>query len=263
MTIPFYEMTAAQLDERVIATCKECHGSGVCADDESCDCLPEYHRALERAQFPLRLAHASLAEFDWQALESENLRNKLREYAEHVTDCLDQNLGLFLTGPVGCGKTHLIVGIARIACALGANPLFVSVPEWFQSLRDSYADSRQTNEHKLLTQLREADLLILDDLGAERSSDWVRERLYLVINDRYVRERPTWVTTNLTVEELNATLGERSVSRLVSDAVVFTLEGDDYRHRQKQNRVTELRMKWNQQLQGSVAVSRVPMLKEK
>jgi DNA replication protein DnaC len=191
------------------------------------------------------LERATLAELDWNVLHLEKVRDKLQEYAEQVAEWLNNNLGLFLIGPVGCGKTHLVVGAARLACAHGYAPQFVSVPKWFQALRESYANSHPNREHDLLKLMHEADLLILDDLGAERPSDWARERLYLIINERTVQMRPTWVTTNLTVNELSELIGERSVSRLTGDALVFTLAGSDYRQIEKQSRAQNVRAKLN------------------
>jgi DNA replication protein DnaC len=262
MRIPLYQMNREQLDTWVAEGCDRCDGSGTADDGELCDCQSNYHLMLERANFPPRLERATLPDLDWNAIQPEKVRGKLQEYVEQVTECLDSNLGLFLTGPVGCGKTHLAVGAARVACAQGFAPQFVSVPGWFQALRESYSDQRQGKEHELLKWMREAELLILDDLGAERPSDWMRERLYLIINERTVCMRPTWVTTNLTVKELNEWIGERSVSRLTGDAVVFTLEGQDYRQIEKQQRIQSLKAKFKTEMMGNTAQRRAPVPEE-
>lgn len=245
MQIPLSQMNVEQLDHWVAASCELCHGRGVGEDGDRCDCLSDYHLAVERANFPLRLKGATLAELDWNAIQPIKVRGAIQEYADQVVAFLESQLGLFLIGPVGCGKTHLVVGAARLACAHGYAPQFVSVPAWFQALRESYANPSQNRERDLLKLMREAELLILDDLGAERPSEWARERLYLVINERTVQLRPTWVTTNLTVKELSELIGERSVSRLTGDAMVFTLAASDYRQTAKQSRVQDLKAKFN------------------
>lgn len=237
---PYWTMTQTELTDLPTAACTECASTGIAEDGEPCTCRDTFEGLVARANFPPRWTATTLADVRWDLIQPESVRTGIQTYAEHLEAYLGTNLGLVLSGPVGCGKTHLAIGIGKLACALAYTVCFVSVPEWFQALRESYTDARQTRERALIQPLREADLLILDDVGAERTNDWVRERLYLVVNHRSVYQLPTIVTTNESLTDLDQVLGKRTLSRLCGDALVFTLAGEDYRQTQKRERVARL-----------------------
>lgn len=135
---------------------------------------------------------------------------------------------LVLAGPVGCGKTHAAVAAARAASEAGLAARLISTVELLEELRPG-------GPERALERAIEAPLLVLDDLGAERPSDWTAERLALIIDRRWLDERPILATTNLSLGpsgELIEALGERSYSRLVgSGAIVLQLQGEDRRRR--------------------------------
>jgi len=240
MMKPLWMLSQTELAHLAVARCADCAGTGIAEDGEPCACCDTFETAVARANFPPRWETATLADVQWEAIQPANVRTGLQTYAADLERYLDENLGLFLSGPVGCGKTHLAIGIGKLACALGYTVHFVSVPAWFQALRDSYAETRQPRERALMQPLQKTALLILDDLGAERASDWGRERLYVVVNQRSVQQLPTLVTTNESLTDLEAALGPRTLSRLCGDALVFTLAGDDYRQIQKRERLARV-----------------------
>lgn len=131
---------------------------------------------------------------------------------------------LVLTGATGTGKTHAAVAAARVAFDEGAHVEFVPVVELLDRLRPGGPDG-------VLDDLFGVDVLVLDDLGAERPTDWTLERLYAVVNRRWMEERPTIATTNLDLPgPLAEAIGERTYSRLVgSGSVVLQLGGPDRR----------------------------------
>ena len=244
---PLWTLTPTELAELRIAHCAECAGTGVDDTGGMCACVDAFSLAVHRAHFPPRLEPLTLADLDWDALQPDNARTAIQDYADALSVYLDANFGILLSGPVGCGKTHLAIGLGKLACALGYAVVFVNVPEWFQQLRDAYSKdvpsgrlSRQPSERTLLQTLYNAELLILDDLGAERASDWVRERLLLVVAHRWNQRLPNIVTTNEALDTLAQTIGERTLSRLCGDALVITLTGEDYRQRDKRRRIEQV-----------------------
>lgn len=137
--------------------------------------------------------------------------------------------GLVLVGPVGSGKTHLAAAIANDLLERGVAVVFCPVPDMLADLRAAVRDGREPEE--VMDELRDAELLILDDLGAERVTDWVREQLFRLINYRYEQVLPIVATTNLTPEELEEHLGDRTVSRLMEMCRWVLVEAPDYRKR--------------------------------
>ena len=82
-----------------------------------------------------------------------------------------------------------------------------------------------------------AEFIQFDDLGAERPTEWARERLYLVVNQRWQQQRTTWLSSNESLDQLSDLIGPRTLSRLTGDALILTLDGTDYRVIEKRRRV--------------------------
>ena len=111
----------------------------------------------------------------------------------------------------------------------GYTGLYWNVPELFLELRRLMSDDVDKTEADLFDEAAEADLLVLDDLGAERVSDYVVDRLYVLINGRYENDTATIITTNRTVEELRAQIGARIASRICEMCVQMEFPQGDYR----------------------------------
>lgn len=136
----------------------------------------------------------------------------------------DDRPNLVLVGAVGVGKTHAAVAACRHAFGAGATLVFSPVGELLDGL-----DWRRPESASWLEHLCAVDLLIVDDMGSERSNEWTGERLYLLINRRWLERRPTIATTNMTTDQMRDTLGERTYSRLAHDALALELTGEDRR----------------------------------
>lgn len=133
---------------------------------------------------------------------------------------------LSVFGPVGVGKTHLLHALAR-AAVTGPAPaecIVVTAPQMYASLRPGAPTPEVT-----LYQYQTTPLLVIDDLGANKHSDWVEEKTHDILNDRYRRRLPVLFTTNLDVDQLRAAIGDRMVSRLRQRCLRVVLEGDDRR----------------------------------
>jgi DNA replication protein DnaC len=108
--------------------------------------------------------------------------------------------------------------------------VFVVVPELLRAIRKGFNQPNDDSD-KLVKLTEEAQLLVLDDLGAEKPSDWVREQLYVIINRRYENMLPTIITTNCTTKELIDKIGQRTVSRIVEMTTPYKITAEDYRLR--------------------------------
>jgi DNA replication protein DnaC len=122
--------------------------------------------------------------------------------------------GMIFEGGVGTGKTHIAVAILKEVIALGHTGLYYNMVDLLSDIRATYSDSATLTENEIIEEVLAPDLLVLDDLGAERTSGWVNERLYLIVNRRYGSGKPILATTNLSLDELTQKLGERTMSRL-------------------------------------------------
>jgi DNA replication protein DnaC len=152
--------------------------------------------------------------------EDGPLDDRLKEWARDLIKGSPANL--ILAGPTGTGKTWAAWRIAEYAVLSGyaRRISFVGAAK-FRELISPPAD------YPALSRLGTTDLLIMDDLGALRLSDWDREHLYGVIDERWSHRRPTVITTN--VGDLREMLGERIASRIAPGAVPVALDGPDRR----------------------------------
>ena len=126
-----------------------------------------------------------------------------------------------MIGPVGCGKSHLAVAILREIIAKGYSGLYYNSPDLLRDIRATFDEGRDVTEEDLLDEVTTTDLLVFDDVGAERSTEFVLDRFYLIINKRYEACKPVIVTTNLDHEELEERLGTRILSRLLEMCNLF------------------------------------------
>lgn len=126
-----------------------------------------------------------------------------REFAEHPRGWL------LLTGPYGCGKTHLAAAIGNYQASLGFPPLMVSVPDLLDHLRATFSPNSTVSLDRRFDEVRTTRLLILDDLGTQSATPWAKEKLYQLFNYRYNAELPTVITTSSKTEELDPRLYSR------------------------------------------------------
>ena len=133
-------------------------------------------------------------------------------------------------GGHGTGKTTLAMIISKAALDLGRSVAIYSVPRLLAEIRRTFDDGSELTQTQLVDRLAAVDLLHLDDVGAEQTSDWVLEQLYAIVNARYEAEKSIVVTTNLTeLGELNEQIGRRTVSRLEEVCQVIPVWGADMR----------------------------------
>ncbi len=135
---------------------------------------------------------------------------------------------LVLKGGYGSGKTHLAAAIANYRIAQGQMVIFVNTPDLLDHLRAAYSPSSDVGFDERFQQVRNAPLLILDDLGSQSNTDWAQEKLYQIFNHRYNAAMPTVVTTNQELETIEGRIRSRLVDhRLVK---IITIAVPDFRH---------------------------------
>ncbi|HEX3263667.1 MAG TPA: ATP-binding protein [Solirubrobacterales bacterium] len=140
----------------------------------------------------------------------------VKDFVVSIDERLAEGQGLWLMGDVGTGKTTLAMLVSKAAVEGGNTVAIYSLPRLLSRIRRTYdAEAGEQSYLEFFERLTEVDLLHIDDLGAEKRSDWVLEQLYAIINERYETQRSVVVTTNLSQEELEQQIGPRTVSRLV------------------------------------------------
>lgn len=150
-----------------------------------------------------------------------------RKYA----DTFDQaeGIGVLLWGNPGTGKSHLAAAVCHALLHKGYTVVFQSVPELLGRLRDSYRDGANESERGIMRALMDADLVVLDDLGAEKLTDWTLDTLFRIVDGRYRAKRAMIVTTNLDPQTLTAYVSEKIVDRFAECLVFVRVHGTSYR----------------------------------
>jgi DNA replication protein DnaC len=201
-----------------------------------CDCWRDalIDRLLRGARIPARYARCELDNFE-HGISSQLLAWRSARAFVDAFPVVDR--GLLMYGPNGVGKTHLAVGILKaVIREKGARGYFFETRDLLREVRNTYNNSVDATESDVLRPVFEADLLVLDDLGAEKTSEWVQETLGLVVNTRYNAKRPTIFTSNLTEsvdpsvpDTFIVQLGVRTRSRLLEMCDWLYLTGPDIR----------------------------------
>jgi len=157
--------------------------------------------------------------------------SEVRGFIEELDERLDRGRGLWLFGDTGTGKTTLAMLISKAALEAGRSVAIYSLPKLLARIRRTYdAEPGGDSYLAFFERLTSVDLLHIDDLGAEKRSDWVLEQLYALINERYEEERTVLITTNLPHDELEEQIGTRTVSRLSQMCDEVPLFGSDRRY---------------------------------
>jgi DNA replication protein DnaC len=214
-----------------------CDGSGFVVDEDRrvavpCRCRPqqvERRRARSlSAVIPRKYRGVS---FDRAPVTHmpEPIVRAIRSYVRGIDERLDAGDGLWFEGDVGTGKTTLAMLVSRAALDGGRSVAIYSLPRLLAEIRATFEADTEGSYVDFLERLAAVDLLHVDDVGAEKTSPWVLEQLYAIVNARYEDEKAIVITTNLPQEELADQIGFRTVSRLKEMCEVLPLYGEDAR----------------------------------
>ena len=222
-----------------------------------CDCRLRARGSalIAAARIPRRYEHCELSNFTTDfpgadrsiALAQISASRFVQEFNPR------DGAGLLLVGGIGTGKTHLAVGILKeLIAARGSACLFCDYRELLKQIQNSYNDSVQATELQVLRPVFEAEVLLLDELGAVKPSEWVWDTVSLILNTRYNDNRATIITTNFPdepaaivtrslsparaaarEETLGDRIGERMRSRLQEMCRIVKMDGPDFRQKFK------------------------------
>jgi DNA replication protein DnaC len=213
-----------------------CDGSGLRLDFETNTASPCRCRAQEISRRRARSLSAVIprryraVSFDTPPVTEIEPRivAATRRFASRIDAQLNAGRGLWFMGPPGTGKTTLAMLVSKAALDSGRSVAIYSLPRLLNEIRETFRAER--SHTALLRKLTAVDLLHIDDVGAEKSNEWVLEELYSIVNSRYEDERSIVITTNiLDRDELREQITPRTVSRLTEMCDELPLTGQDHR----------------------------------
>ena len=232
-------------------TCQTCEGTGwVLFREEETEKVSACPDCRSQSRSSQRLQSAAIppryGEQGFETFSTPNsyplLRKALLRSIEFVDAFPELERGLLFVGPCGVGKTHLSVAILNaVLSEHDSSARFVDEAELLRSLQHSYGRDSQSSEEELLRPLRRAELLVWDDLGTGRPTDWVRETIHTIINYRYTNQRLTIFSSNWKLPEkqgaetlsreptLSDRIGERLYSRVLEMCEIVEMKGPDFR----------------------------------
>jgi DNA replication protein DnaC len=214
-----------------------CDGSGFLVDEATrvaapCRCRPqqvERRRARSlSAVIPRKYRGVSFDRPPVSDLPAPQVQ-VVKRFVRDIDTNLDGGRGLWFYGTVGTGKTTLAMLVSRAALDARRSVAIYSLPRLLAEIRATFEADSEGSYVDFLDRLTAVDLLHIDDVGAERTSDWVLEQLYAIVNARYEDERSVMITTNLERDQLVEQIKERTVSRLEEMCTLVPLYGEDAR----------------------------------
>ncbi|WP_028064461.1 ATP-binding protein [Solirubrobacter soli] len=213
-----------------------CDGSGFLFDEEKrraypCSCrdrvMARKRAAAVAGRIPKRYREVSFEREPLPSIERANapVVREVRSYIRRISENLAAGRGIWFSGDVGTGKTTLAMLISKAAMEADHTVAIYSLPRLLSILRETYDDDARHSLTEFIDMLSSVDLLHIDDVGAEQSTDWVLEQLYTIFNTRYEDGKAVLLTTNLVgtshasaeshpAADLVAQIGERTVSRI-------------------------------------------------
>lgn len=230
--------------------CPICHGAGYVRIDApvgspnfsrliQCTCKREERWQRSMAQINDMSNMALIRDWTFASFDS-NVQGTREAYQVALSYARDPYQWLVLIGGYGCGKTHLAAAIANHALSeLNMRPVFAVVPDLLDYLRSTFSpqDPQAGTPMRYETRfdtIRGADLLVLDDLGTENTTPWAREKLFQIVNHRYMERLPTVITTNVPPDKIEGRIRSRLFDTGLSttvfmDAGDFRTQGVDFR----------------------------------
>lgn len=215
--------------------CAEERDARIKADDERMALEAKKQRwqqKIESSCIPSRFENRTLSTY---LVNPENLKQKriyefCLDYAENFAEVEKTGRSFLMIGSVGTGKTHLSIGIALHIMQNGNSAVFTSASKMLREIKDTYRRDSDYSESEVIKRYTSCDLLIIDEVGVQRGSDYEKDTLFDVINERYESVKPTIALSNLSIDEVKLFLGERVFDRLrEGGGKAFLLDWESHR----------------------------------
>jgi DNA replication protein DnaC len=186
-------------------------------------------QSLDSLDLPL-LKNMTFETFDCNLSLPESVRQELESaYTFAKNFAVEPEKWLILQGLNGCGKTHLAAAIANHLRQSGKEVLFIVVPDLLDHLRSSFGPDSRVSYDALFEKIKKVPVLVLDDFGEHSATPWAQEKLYQLINYRYNAQLATVITTGLSLDEMEGSVGSRLADLKIS--CNFNITAPDYRER--------------------------------
>ena len=237
--------------------CEKCQGTGWLLEDargaqvaKRCGCFTDRWKRslLDQANIPRRYQACRLDNFE---VHNDSHRDALKISRQFVKNYPAQDIGLVFIGPCGVGKTHLAVSIIQeLMRTKDASCIFYDFRDLIREIQSTFTPESTLSESDVIAPVFQSEVLVLDELGAKRTSAWVEETVFYIINHRYNHKKMTLFTTNYPDTEdeedkrdafykkggetLIDRIGVRLRSRIYEMCKVVEMWGDDYRKMAKQ-----------------------------
>lgn len=187
------------------------------AEKEAQDRHARWQRKLGEAGIPDRFKTRTLACYTASNEGQKRALEFATQYAEQFGKSLETGRGAIFCGKPGTGKTHLSVGIALAVMERGGSALFTTVQRMVRRMKETFRKDSEESERDVIGMLVYPDLLIIDEIGVQFGSDFEKNLMFDILNERYEKRRPTLLLSNLTAQEVKAFLGERIYDRMKED----------------------------------------------
>jgi DNA replication protein DnaC len=214
--------------------CPDCDGYGYILTEDSvqiCHCLRDRKekRRTEKSNIPKRYLSKTLDNFKGDIDDRRMALRRVRTFVSEFKPNAEKG-GLFLFGAAGTGKTHLAVGALKELLARGRTGLFYNMVSLLEDFRKEYRSDLKPEEEDRLKRLLEVDVLVLDDLGAGKLSEFVLERTYSLIDKRYSNNQAVIVTSNLGMNDLEKQISYPVFSRIRGMCTTIPTGETDFRN---------------------------------
>ena len=249
---------SAPLINAAFEQCPKCHGTGwehvAGKGVRECDCKRSMHQEqlLKNARIPSRYLTCSLDNYipqgsaDSASYKSQFIAKKLA--AGFIENFPDVNVGLLFMGPCGIGKTHLAIAtLIALIGNKGVQCLFYDFRDLLKEIQNTYRPESEITESQIISSVVNTEVLLIDELGAWKPTDWARDTMTYIVTQRYNENRLTLFTTNYlddpitrNEESLTDRIGVRLRSRLFDMSQAVLMSGEDFRRKRSELRNPKL-----------------------